>query len=163
MIKTAQLYENELKQKFLETWYDERYKYYSTDAGNYNEEMTDNSHNHHSFVSIDKENNIIGFIGYEVNWEIKSALQLSIISFDFGNMTFISDVCNVIDDIFNKYNLNRLHFFCIYDNPALESYRTFIKRHGGRECGYERECCMTSDGVIRDIVYFEILKKEYRP
>lgn len=163
MIKTAQLYEDELKRKFLETWYDDRYKYYTMDSGYYQTSLSDNTKKHHSFVSLDKDGRIIGYIGYEVNWEIKSALQLNIISFDFGNMMFISDVRKMIDNIFNKYNLNRLHFFCIYDNPALESYRTFIKKHGGKECGYERECCMTPDGVIRDIVYFEILKKEYKP
>ena len=163
MIKTAQLYENKLKQKFLETWYDDRYMFYHDGTGSETSEFPDNNYEKHCFASVDKNNDVIGYVGYWVNWTIKSANNFNIISFDIGNMEFIRDVYKVINDIFYKYNFNRIEFFCVSGNPVMKSYHNFVKRHGGRISGYSRQNCITHDGKIRDSVMFEILKKEYKP
>ena len=47
------------------------------------------------------------------------------------------------------------------DNPAIRGYRNFIKKHGGRECGYYRQIARLQDGKLHDRVEFEILKEEW--
>lgn len=48
------------------------------------------------------------------------------------------------------------------DNPAIKGYRKFIKRFGGRECGYMRQTSKLMDGKLHDSVMFEILKEDIK-
>ena len=91
-----------------------------------------------------------------------SADGFGIISFDKGNMEFIKDVCEAVSDIFTKYHMNRISWFCYADNPAIRGYRNFIRRHGGRVCGHYRQYARLQDGKLHDSVMFEILADEYR-
>ncbi|MDO4562204.1 MAG: GNAT family protein [Clostridia bacterium] len=161
MLKPAQLYQDELNKKYINTWYDDRYMYYRSYGTGIIELPKDNYDNHH-FVSVDDNDDIIGYMSYHINWNIKTANAFGIISFDIGNVMFLRDIKRATDDIFYKYNLNRIEWFCVADNPAIKGYRKFIKRHGGRECGYLRETALLSDGKLHDDVFFEILKCEYK-
>lgn len=115
----------------------------------------------HDFVSIGKNGELIGYIGYRMDWSARVAYAFSAISFDKDNMTFIKDIQTAVFYIFRKYHMNRIEWSCYADNPAIKAYRQFIKRYGGRECGYERECTMLLDGKLHDAVKFEILAKEF--
>lgn len=163
MIKTAQLYIDELKIKQLECWYDEKNIYYSGWVGDLLSNFDENNEGWHQFVSIDKNDNIIGYISYGVDWVTMTADRFGIISFDKGNIEFARDLYKVIYDLFKKYNMNRVSFSCIADNPAIRGYRNFIKRYGGKECAYYRQCTKLQDGKLHDTVSFEILKNEFKP
>lgn len=58
--------------------------------------------------------------------------------------------------------MNRIEWWCYADNPAIRGYRNFIKRHGGRECGYWRQIARLQDGQLHDSVSFEILEEEFK-
>lgn len=58
--------------------------------------------------------------------------------------------------------MNRISFRCYVDNPAIRGYRNFIRKHGGRECGYYRQNARLQDGKLHDSVEFEILACEFR-
>ena len=162
MIKPAQLYIEELKIKQLETWYDEKNIYYSGWVGNSLSKIDENNEEWHQFVSVDKNNNVIGYISYGVDWVTMTADRFGIISFDKGNIEFAKDLYKVICDIFEKYNMNRMSWYCIADNPAIRGYRNFIKRYGGKECGYYRQCAKLQDGKLHDTVIFEIISSEFK-
>jgi len=49
MFKSAQLYKEELNQKYIETWYQPKYMYYSG-AGNREISIADNNFDRHDFV-----------------------------------------------------------------------------------------------------------------
>ena len=162
MLKAAQLYQSELYQKSLEIWYDPKYIYWSADVCNLviNPVMDDNG-NFHSFVSVNKDNEVIGYIQYAINWNTMSAMNLGIMSFDIGNIEFIKDVYEAVENIFIKYHLNRLTFYSVADNPAIKGYRKLIEKYGGKECGYYRQSVRLQDGKIHDEVLFEILAEEF--
>lgn len=162
MIKPAQLYIEELKIKQLETWYDEKNIYYSGWVGDSLSKIDENNEEWHQFVSVDKNNNVIGYISYGVDWVTMTADRFGIISFDKGNIEFAKDLYKVICDIFEKYNMNRMSWYCIADNPAIRGYRNFIKRYGGKECGYYRQCTKLQDGKLHDTVIFEIISSEFK-
>lgn len=162
MLKSAQLYEGQLKQKFIESWYDLRNMYYNGWSGTEVPELPNNNYEQHHFVSVNSKNEIIGYIAYNVCWISMSADRFGIISFDKGNLEFIKDVKKVIDDLFCKYNMNRLQWSCYVDNPAIRGYRNFIKKYGGRECGYYRQVVKLQDGKLHDSVEFEILADEFK-
>lgn len=123
--------------------------------------LEDNNYNCHQFVSVDTNDNVIGYICYEIDWVVMSASSFGIISFDKGNIEFARDVYTVICNLFDVYHINRISWLCYADNPAIRGYRNFIKKYGGVECGYYRQNAKLMDGKLHDSVEFEILAEEF--
>lgn len=161
MLKAAQLYADQLREKNIEAWYRPENIFWNGGCYDSQIELPENNWDRHCFVSVDPEDDVIGYIGYGVDWSAMSAEGFGIISFDKGNMEFIKDVYQAIKDIFYKYHLNRMEWFCFADNPAIRGYRNFIKKHGGRECGYYRQRSRLQDGKLHDSVVFEILASDF--
>ena len=162
MLRAAQLYKEELEKKNIESWYKPENIYYHGGTGEYMINIPDNNADSHCFVSVDKDDNVIGYISYNVDWSAMSADNWGIISFDKGNLIFAKDLYQAICDCFEIYRLNRISWFCYADNPAIRGYRNFIKKHGGRECGYYRQYIKLKDGKLHDSVSFEILAEEFK-
>ena len=131
-------------------------------TGDFQINLPDNNYDTHNFVSVDKNDRVIGYITYFVNWNAMSADSFGAISYDKGNLIFVKDLYTAICDIFEKYNMNRLSWWCYSDNPAIRGYRSFIKKHGGRECGYLRQYSRLQDGKLHDSVLFEIMANEFK-
>lgn len=161
MLKPAQLYKDELQKKNIETWYDQRYLYYHSGTGADEILFANNNCEKHQFVSVDKNDNVIGYISYKIDWCALNADNFGIISYDIGNVEFIKDCYRAVCDLFKKYHMNRIGWFAFADNPAVRGYRKFIKKHGGRECAYLRQICKLTDGKLHDAVEFEILAEEF--
>ena len=163
MLQPAQLYSNELQRKMIETWYKPEYMFANGAPGDFLPTLDDNNATEHDFVSFDNYGNMIGYVGYTINWITRNAGDFKIVSFDIGNLEFVKDVYSVIYNCFTVSNLNRVWWKCYADNPALRGYRSFIKRCGGVECGRFRQNMMLSDGKLHDEIIFEILRDEFRP
>lgn len=82
--------------------------------------------------------------------------------FDYLIIVFAKDVYKVICDLFKVYHMNRISWSAYADNPAIRGYRNFIKKYGGRECGYRRQRVKLMDGKLHDSVEFEILAEEFK-
>ena len=133
MLRPAQLYEKELEIKNIESWYDPTNIYYHGGTGEYSFNIPDNNAKIHSFVSVNKYDDVIGYISYCVDWEAMSVDNFGMISFDKGNLEFIKDLYQAICDCFEVYHMNRISWFCYADNPAIRGYRNFIKRYVYRQ------------------------------
>lgn len=161
MLKSALLYETQLKEKYIGIMHNPEYQYYFGNFGTQCIELSNNTYDCHEFVSVDESGNVLGFIRYDINVFSNSCQHFGLISFEFGNLTVIRDLYRAIHDIFFKYNFNRIQWLCFADNPHIRGYRNFIKRFGGRECGYLRQSNRLMDGQLHDAVLFEILKEDY--
>lgn len=161
MLKPAQLYEEELCKENIKSWYHPENIYWNGGAGDNILELSDSNYDRHDFVSVDKDDNIIGYIGYSVDWTAMSADRFSIISFRKGSLEFVKDLYRAICDLFEVYHMNRVSWIAYADNPAVRGYRNFIKKHGGRECGHYRQITRLQDGKLHDTVSFEILAAEF--
>lgn len=162
MLKPAQLYKDRLYEEYIKTWYNPKYMYYTGWTGDQVLEIPDNNYGSHHFVSVNKMDNLIGYISYNVDWASMSADRFGIVSFGEGNIEFAKDVYCVICDLFEKYHMNRISWFTYVENPAIRAYRNFIKKHGGKECGYYRQVAKLQDGKMHDSVQFEILAEEFK-
>lgn len=159
MLKPAILYADELLRKMKRTWYDPKYfPYYSEEM--YLPEFGEPK-GRRDFVSVDKNDNVIGYFSYQIDRRISGAYNFGIISFDMGNLTFVRDIQQGVDEIFTKYHLNRMDWMCYASNPALRGYRKFVNRYGGREVGKLTQASITADGVLQDVYLFEIMAKDY--
>lgn len=163
MLKPAILYKEQLMEKYSEIMYNPEYQYYFGYPSSWLPNIPDNTENGHYFVSVDKNNNVIGYICYAINYLSKSCFNFGIISFNKNNITFGKDVYKTIYDIFNKYNFNRIEWNCFEDNPAIRGYRNFIKKCGGREVGYLKQTNVLMDQKLHDSILFEIMKEDFSP
>ena len=161
MIKPAQLYKDKLSEEYAKTWYKPENMFYTGWIGTEIPKIPDNNYDSHHFVSVDKDDNLIGYISYSINWISMNADNIGIISFDKGNKEFARDIYKVICDLFDIYHMNRISWHCFVENPAIRAYRNFIKKHGGKECGYHRQIAKLQDGKLHDNVEFEILANEF--
>lgn len=162
MLKPAQLYEEQLKLKFTEEWYDIRNMYYAGWTGTEIPELPKNNYDQHHFVSVNKKDEVIGYISYNICYLSMSADRFGIISFDKGNVEFAKDLYTAICNLFEIYNMNRISWCCYVDNPAIRGYRNFVKKHGGKECAYYRQITKLQDGKLHDSIEFEILASEFK-
>lgn len=162
MLKPAQLYETKLQEENIKSWYNPKNIYWDGGAGGSRIEIQDDNFKCRQFVSVDRKENILGYITYAVDWASMSAYGFGIISFKGNSVEFARDVYQAVCDIFRKYGLNRMEWHAYADNPAIRGYRNFIKKYGGRECGYSRQVARLQDGKLHDSVMFEILAKEFK-
>ena len=162
MLRPAQLYAEELQRKNTESWYRPENIYWNGGTGDSNIDLPNDNYDSHCFASVDKNDNVIGYISYNVDWSSMSADRFGMISYDKGNLEFAKDLYRAICNLFEVYHMNRISWCCYADNPAIRGYRNFIKKHGGRECGYYRQIARLQDGRLHDSVQFEILAEEWR-
>lgn len=160
MLRPAQLYQDQLQEKIFKTWYDEKYMFWEGGPGNSQLNLDDNNYECHQFVSVDKNDDVIGYITYRIDWAAMNADRFGIIGFD-ENVLFAKDVYKAICNLFEKYHMNRVSWFAFIENPAVRGYRNFIKKHGGVECAYHRQIAKLMDGKLHDSVEFEILAEEF--
>lgn len=136
--------------------------YWNGGAGDSQISLPDNNYDVHHFVSVDGNDNVIGYICYNVDWNALSADRFGMISFNKNSVVFAKDVYQAVCDIFEKYHLNRMSWVSFEDNPAIRGYRNFIKKHGGVECAHYRQVARLQDGKLHDSVSFEILASEWK-
>ena len=161
MLKPAQLYKDKLQEENIKSWYKPENIFWNGYYGDSQINIFENNYDCHQFVSVDKEDNVIGYIAYNVDWSAMSADRFGIISFNKGSIEFAKDLYQVVCDLFEVYHMNRVSWCAYADNPAIRGYRNFIKKHGGRECGYYRQIARLQDGKLHDSVDFEILSEEF--
>lgn len=161
MLKPAQLYEGKLQEENIKAWYKPENIFWNGGTGDSIINLPKDNCDRHCFVSVDRNDNVIGYIGYRVDWSAMSVYGFEIISYQKGNLQFVRDIYQVICNLFGQYNMNRIEWCCYTDNPAIRGYRNFIKRHGGKECGYYRQIAKLQDGKLHDLVHFEILADEF--
>lgn len=162
MLKPAQLYQEKLQEENIKSWYKPENFFWNGWYGDSRITIMENNYDGHQFVSVDKDDNVIGYIAYNVDWAAMSADRFGIISFNKSSIEFAKDLYKVICDLFNVYHMNRVSWCAYADNPAIRGYRNFIKKHGGRECGYHRQIVKLMDGKLHDSVEFEILAEELK-
>lgn len=162
MLKNVKLYEDRLIRLGYEYQYDLTKNLACGDTGGANNSFSDDNYNSHNFVSVDEKDNILGIIGYEINWGARTVPSLYIISYsDEPRPLLIRDLLHAINDIFCKYNLNKIEWRAYADNPVVPRYRKFCERYGGTEVGTLHESVLLMDGKIHDVVIFELMRENY--
>lgn len=160
MLDLAINYEEELKIKFRSLWFSEKYKYYN--YSNYYDEcsISNSTWDTHQFVVINN-NDIIGYIGYEINRSAENVSGLAIVNFTDNKLMFGVEIGRAIRDIFEKFKFNKISFSVVIGNPIENTYDRLIKRYNGRIVGIEKEETKLFDGNYYDVKRYEILKSEY--
>lgn len=159
MLDIAQLHTDVLKEKFHETWFDDKYKYFHADTFYSEIEIDKDTWNKHQFVSL-YDGYVIGYIGYGINRRTNNVDGLAAINFS-NHKTFGIDLGNVVFDIFEKYKFNKLNFSVIIGNPIEKSYDKLMHKYGGRVVGIFEKHAKLIDGEYYDEKFYEITADNY--
>lgn len=162
MLRPAILYQEILTKLYTTLWFQEKYKFYLSGWSCDNLELKKTTWDKHEFVSVDKDGNVLGFIDYWVDRCSNKATGLCAVSFtEKPTVTFGRDLYQVIDDIFCKFNFNKLRFGVIIGNPIETTYDKLIAKYGGTICGYMKEEIKLFDGKLYDLKNYEIMREDY--
>lgn len=161
MLDVAIKHKDRLTERFRETWFQDKYKYWN--YTNYFEEMSiaDSTWVEHQFVSLNSKGDVIGYIGYKIDRSNDFVYALNIINFTDNKVTFGMDLGKALTNIFEKFHFRKLCFSVIVGNPIEKAYDKMIEKFGGRISGYQKEHVRLIDGQFYDEKMYEILAKEY--
>lgn len=161
MLEVAQLHVEELDRLQKGIWFDKKYMYWNNSTYYEQMQIGENTWDSHSFASINKTGEVIGYISYSISRPDNVVTGLSIMNFTDDMITFGKDLRTVIDDIFVKFNFDKIDFTVVRGNPIEKSYDMLIKRYGGRIVGYREKEVRLIDGKMYDLKMYEIFRKEY--
>lgn len=154
-------YENELKDLFYNTWFDEKYKFYNNSTYYNNFKLEDTTWDKHTYVSLDQNQKVIGYISYDVDRQCNYVNCLSIINFSDNKIIFGKDIQKVLKDIFEKFNFIKINFSVIVGNPIEKKYDKLIDYYGGRIVGVFKQHTKLIDNNLYDHKMYEIFREDY--
>jgi len=163
MLQPAYLYKEKIYKYKCNFALDERYKYFDCSSSmSFNIDIEDNSWNKIQLVSLDKNNNPIGYFQASIDRSAYNVSSLKIANLTpKANFTFAKDLEQFFLDLFNKYNFNKINFTVVIGNPAETMYDKLVKHYGGRVVGIYKNDQKLWDGKIYDIKAYEILKEDF--
>lgn len=160
MLKPAQRYEGELADSFRKIWFDEKYMFYNNGCFYQDFETLENTLDGHQFVSV-INGTVIGFIGYSIDRVGNIVYDFNAINFSDNKIAFSKDLVQAVDEVFTKFNFNKIEFEVLKGNPAEKMYDKFIKQCGGRIVGTYTDHVQLIDGKLYDCKMYELFKKNY--
>lgn len=161
MLRAAQLYSEDLIYEFEKTWYEDKYKYYINGSTYEELDVGTDTNNSHQFVSVNTYGDIVGYIAYDVDRNTDNVNHLCAINFSPSKATFGADLIQAVDDIFMKFNFNKINFDVVVGNPAEAMYDKFIKMCKGRIVGTLKKHIKLMDGKIYDTKIYEITRENW--
>lgn len=161
MLKPAGLYRDALMQKMVEIAFDDKYKYYYPMSWRDKFEIADSTWNVHQFVSVDKDDNIIGYLAYSIDRDAMVAYSLAIMNFGEPSVTFGRDLLRLFDDIFTKFKFRKAKWTAVVGNPIIPSYDRLCDKLGGRVVGFYEKNDRLMDGTYADRKLYELMAENY--
>ena len=165
MITSAKLKENEIIRECEKIRYDLNFMFYN---GAYSSipEIKNDTWAEHSFASVDKSGNLIGYIHYDIDRNSYNVTNFSAVNFKFKenpNTRYIfgKDLEQAVRDIFIKFGFNKISFGVYIGNPAEDSYDRIMKKYNGRIVGIMKNDNRLIDGKYYDYKMYEILKDDF--
>lgn len=134
MIKPAILYKDEIIKKSKELVYSDDLPFYMGCPTNAPITILDDPGEEiFQFVSIGKDDKVMGYICFYLSKVTRSVSELRIISFDKENSLFFEDISKVLAHLFHKFKIHRIEWYCLDTNPICSRYDKLIYQYGGHK------------------------------
>lgn len=158
----AKVYEDQIKQKMWNIWYDERYQYYFGGSWRCDFSLRDSTESlQRVFAVLNDNDELIGYIGYFVDDCMKVAEHFRAINFSNDKLSFGRAMVRVIKDCFLKFGMEVVEWRVICGNPIERSYDRLCVKFGGRIVGVARHRARDMTGNVCDEKTYEILREDF--
>lgn len=104
-----------------------------------------------------KNQKLIGYLGYVIDWYISKAYNFGLFSFDRGNLQVPKDVFDKLEELVST--LHRVEWRAVGGNPACRGYDNFIKKHNGTK-HILKDSIKDRAGNYHDDIIYEIVHNE---
>ncbi len=156
MLKFAIEYQEKLIAADIKTWLNPYFKYFN-DAWNEKITVEDNDWNRIQMVSVDKQDNVIGYFKVDVNRAQNNLCGLVVANFASKcNPTFSKDFYHFLSYLFVDRGFHRLEWNVIIGNPIEKMYDKFCKKIGGNIIGVAHDATMLQNHQYADMKYYEV-------
>ena len=141
----------------------EFYKYYNPATWwNFNLKIEDSSWSGIDYVSVDGNENIIGYMRAEISRNDNKVSSLAILNFkNKSNITYSKDLYQFLTELFTKYCFRKIEFSVVVGNPIEKMYDKYIQKYGGKIVGKYSEYVTLQDGNCCDFKLYEIFRTEF--
>ena len=161
MLDLAIKYEEILQKKFIDTWIDDKYKFFNSSSYHEKFGCSTTTWSKVEMVSLDKSDEVIGYFSYDIDRDANRCYNLAIINFSDNIITFGRDLYSFLESVFIKHNHRKLTFSVIIGNPIEKSYDKVCKKYNGRIVGVYKEHEKLTDGKYYDKKIYEILQEDF--
>lgn len=162
MLKLAYTYKDKLQITYNTVVFNDRYKYFNfSNYWDYTIKLSENSWENIEMVSVDKEDNIIGYFRAGIARDSDKISSLAVINFYDKNVTFSRDLYQFLIDLFEKYNFRKIEFNVVVGNPAEKMYDRIMKKYGGNIVGVKIRSTKLVDGKYYNVKMYEIFKRDF--
>jgi hypothetical protein len=161
MLRFAFHYQKQLQDAFEKRSYDADMKYIFVPYQFFKLRFEETTEHKFQFVSVDNNDNVIGYHAFNVDWRLRHADKLHNINFGKKSVVFAGDYMELLHVIFVQYALRKLKFQVVVGNPVEQMHDRIIKKYGGRVVGVFREEVVLADGQYYDYKHYEILRDDF--
>jgi hypothetical protein len=156
MLKPAIIYKDYIEQNIKEYYYSEDMLLLtaSLESWKLNIVEEDEGGTRYQWAICNKEEECIGYLGYNIDWYQSSVFNIVIFSFDRGNPTIGREVFKKFEELINRFH--RIEWNAVEGNPAIKSYDRFCKKHKGKKHIFT-DTIRDKEGNYRDTYLYEII------
>ena len=159
MLKPAILYRDKIFAKLLEYSYTDDMLFYTGCLGNElpKIEESSSSGNIYQYAIIDKDDKLIGYFAYCIDWYSSCVYNFGLFAFDRNNTTIGFDVYRELRKIINDYHIHRMEWRMIQGNPVENHYDKYCKYYNGKKFvltdSFKDRCGEYHNEVIYEIIF----------
>ena len=157
MLKPAILFKEELSNKFKEYYYTNDMLYESGSLNNWNPEIYENpSSDTFQYAIVNKDNKLIGYLSYFIDWYSSRAYGFALFSFDRGNPIIGKNLFDEMEKLIHYYKLHKIEWGMVSGNPVKRHYDRFCKKYNGNIIKL-KDVFKDKNGKYHDSYIYEIL------
>ena len=132
MLKPAILFKEELSNKFKQYYYTDDMMFGTGCLNNWNPDIHENPNSEtYQYAIVNKNNKVIGYLAYYIDWYSSRAYRFGLFSFDRGNPIIGFDLFNEMEKLIHDYKLHRVEWRMVGGNPIKKHYDKFCKKYNG--------------------------------
>lgn len=157
MIKPAICYKTEIEDALKEYFYTDDMMYYQGCIENHLIEVKEGGETGcYQYAVVGKNENLIGYIAYYIDFYSSCAYNFGAFSFERGNPLMGKELFNLLEQLLNS--MHRVEFRAVSGNPAVKGYDKFLERHAdiGKKHVFRDEFRDTH-GNYHDIYLYEFV------
>lgn len=110
------------------------------------------------YAIVDKNEKLIGFLEYSVDWYASKAYNFGLFSFDRGNILAVADTLRELEKLVST--MHRVEWRAVSGNPACRGYDDFITRHNGKK-HVLKDSIKDKNGNYHDDIIYEIVNRTW--
>lgn len=160
MMKPALLYKEEIQNSLHNYAYDDDMFLYSASLGycTPNFEDSDDGSLYQYAILDNKEEKVVGYFTYCIDWYSSCASNFGLFSFDRKNTVIGTDVYREMRKLIRNYNIRRIEWRMVSRNPVEKHYDRFCEKYRGNK-HILKDAFRDKQGNYHDEVIYEILFK----